>query len=372
MKASRYLLVVLNLICAALLGAGEAHAETPAITGIANAIQHATTGCDGAVVFTPQPGTQFFPLTINMPEGGQSFYAKAAQRNVKWLDTMSCIPTKSHAKISRRSQFSAASFSYLGNNWSGYQINQTAQFVQAGWVVPRVTLPSVNYANYNSNAYEYDAAVWPGIGGGYNGTLPLVQSGTDSFIDVNNTDQYYFWWQVFDGTAAGNHGNQISNLSVNYGDEVGAVTYWVPAYSYATVGTAVMGVCNYTTGWCVHYNQGSATSGWVAAPGNTTEWVIEAPADDDLDVLALAKYGTVGMRNSCWAATTNLVVTAGGTPAPVGQGGGTVNCQPITSGNSPTQLLLEQQIWNGWRARSTPGSISSNGLNFDTTYSLGL
>lgn len=134
---------------------------------------------------------------------------------------------------------------------------------------------------------------------------------------------------------------------------------------------ARMGVCNFTTGWCVHYNRGDEVTGWVVQPGNTTEWVVEAPADFDLDILTLAKYGTVGMRNSCWAATTNLVVTPGGIPTPVGQGGGTVNCQPITSGNSPTQLLLEQHIWNGWWARSTPGPINSNGMDFDTTYSLG-
>lgn len=361
MKSNTY-----HLICVALFGTATVHASPPTTSGFENAISHATQGCSDAVVFTPQPGTQFIPLTVNMPDGIESFYTKAARLNVKWLDTMTCKPSKSHAKVSKERQFSAMSFSQTGNNWSGYQINQTTQFVQTGWVVPRVTLPSVNYANYNTSAFEYDAAVWPGIGGGYNGTLPLIQSGTDSYIDVNGTDQYYFWWQVFDGTPAGNAGNEISNLSVNYGDEVGAVTYWVPNYSYASLGTAVMGVCNYTTGWCVHYNKSN-----VAEPGNTTEWIVEAPADQNLDPYALAKYGTVAMRNSCWAASTNLAVTTGGTPYPVGQGGGSVNCQPITAGRSPTQLLLQQNIWNGWRVLSTPGSINSNGMDFDTTYYLG-
>ncbi len=352
------------LICVAFLRAATAYADSAAVTSMENAVPHATNGCNGALVYTPQPGTQFFPVTVNMPQGGEAFYAQAARRNVRWLETMTCKPTQTHASISNsHAATSYSSYSAVGNNWSGYQISNTAQYVQAGWFVPQVTLPSPGYADYNISKFEYDAAVWPGIGGGFGGTLPLIQSGTDSYIDINGTDIYYFWWQIYDGTPRTFDGTEITDISVNPGDEVGAVSVWVPSYSYATVGKAMLGVCNFTTGWCVHFNTDS-----VREPGNTTEWVVEAPSNWN-GVLPLAKYGTAEMRNSCWAATTNLVVTPGGVVTSVGGGsGGAVDCKPITAGRSVTSLDLQQRVLSSPQVLSSPGPISFGGMGFNVYY----
>ncbi len=126
----------------------------------------------------------------------------------------------------------------------------------------------------------------------------------------------------------------------------------------------MLGVCNFTTGSCIHFNIAK-----VEEPGNTTEWIVETP-DSYGDPYPLANYGMAGLRNSCWAPTTTLVVTQGGVVTPVGSGGGsgTVNCQPITTGNSMVAIELEQVYSNGWRSQSLPGPISTNGMDFDATY----
>ncbi|MBS0583068.1 MAG: hypothetical protein JSS42_08200 [Proteobacteria bacterium] len=145
------------------------------------------------------------------------------------------------------------------------------------------------------------------MGGGYPANpSPLIQSGTTGLVNYSGSDQYYFWWQIVGGQQdTVNH--QITSLSVNAGDEVGAVSVWVPSNDVnSALGVAMLGVCNFTTGSCIHFNIAK-----VEEPGNTTEWIVETP-DSYGDPYPLANYGMAGLRNSCWAPTTTLVVTHSG------------------------------------------------------------
>lgn len=72
--------------------------ETPNVpdsqfTPLENGIPHPTFGCDGAVVVTPQPGTQFADPLGSVPASATSFYAKAARLHMTWVSTMECTPT---------------------------------------------------------------------------------------------------------------------------------------------------------------------------------------------------------------------------------------------------------------------------------------
>ena len=65
----------------------------PHFTSLENAIAHPTIGCGGAVVLTPQPGTQFADPLQNTPGSVTSFYAKAASLNMTWVSTLTCTHT---------------------------------------------------------------------------------------------------------------------------------------------------------------------------------------------------------------------------------------------------------------------------------------
>ncbi|MFT3789517.1 MAG: hypothetical protein QM741_00255 [Rudaea sp.] len=129
------------VIYALLFCIAATHAASSPVTGIEDAISHATDECNGAVVLTPQPGTEFIPLDIKTPDGVESFYGKAPRLQVTWLDTMTCTPRRNHASISSSSFYSATTNSVIGDNWAGYQISNYSRFVQAGWHEPQVILP---------------------------------------------------------------------------------------------------------------------------------------------------------------------------------------------------------------------------------------
>ncbi|MFT3792622.1 MAG: G1 family endopeptidase [Rudaea sp.] len=295
---------------------------------------------------TPKPGTQFAPSTISMSQDAESFYAKAARLNVTWLDHMECQSTGIvHGRISSGTAYSSVTDSYLSGNWSGYQISNSSRYVQSGWVVPTVTVPSPGYSSIG-----YYSSVWPGIGGGYgSGSAPLIQSGSTQDISASGVTSYYFWYEIVGGPTDTGSEVKITSPAAHHGDEVGAVTLWIPLDSgTGHTNVARMGVCNFTSSTCVHFDVPG-----TPAPGNSTEWIAEAPSSSS-GVLPLANFHVVGFRNSCW--TTALYT------------GGTVTCYPLTSGSSLSAIDLEQNVLSGLQILASPGAISTNGEDFDVTY----
>jgi hypothetical protein len=182
-------------------------------TLLSNAVTHPTIGCGGAVVQTPQPGTQFADPLLTLPNSAISFYAKAASLNATWLSTLDCTATGlTHVLIpgAPNAPMSADENTvYSSTNWSGYQINNTAQYVQSGWTIPTVVNPPL-MNRYSTTGY--DSSTWTGIGGGEpNGPLPLIQSGSTQQLSATNVATYYFWYEIVGGPSDTRSEIKISN-----------------------------------------------------------------------------------------------------------------------------------------------------------------
>jgi len=279
--------------------AGIGNALSVNFTSLENAIQHATTGCGGAVVQTPRPGTQFLDPIGDASSSATSFFAEAARRNVTWQSTMDCTHTNHrHVLIPSASDIKNAGLtngltngvnSQISDNWSGYQIGNTAQYVQTGYIVPTVVTPSPRYSTTG-----YDSSTWSGIGGGFGANAsPLIQSGTTQKLLTDGTALYYFWYEVVGGTADTGSEVRIFNTAItpHPGDEVASVVGWLSSSSRPE-----LSVCNFTNGGCVQFLLPIS-----AAPGNTVEWIVEAPAVS-IYIQPLADFGAVNFYSACWTA----------------------------------------------------------------------
>lgn len=319
-------------------------------TALADAIEHATTGCGAAVVRTPRPGTQFAdPLSAS---GGatESFFAQAARQNVTWASSVSCTSTgRTHALVpaSPGKVNSVISSGLVSDNWSGYQIANTAQYAQAGWTVPQVVLPHPTYSTTG-----YFSSVWSGIGGGYGANNgPLIQSGTEQDFDDPTLPpgaNYYFWYEIVGGSNDTGGERQVSiqhTPAVGPGDTVGNVVIYNPTTSKAT-----LSVCNFTYNTCFQIDFPNQST-----PGNTVEWITEAPQRSGY-ITPLADYGLVNFVGACWVA----VYAAGATCSPIAAPGG----------NTPLLIVLQQYALGQYQPDSTPAGLATvgNASSFHTTY----
>lgn len=335
--------------CVILLGSDALFAASPTLLSSGNAIMHATHGCGGAVVLTPQPGTQFSMSGTDAPD---SFYGKAARRGVTWASTMDCTSTgRTHALVPSSASPIVASTTpgmgtsglnegHVSSNWSGYQINNVARLVQAGWTVPAVINPHPSYSTSG-----YYSSTWSGIGGGFNsGNGPLIQSGSTQDI-YGATASYYFWYEIVGGPSQ-TAGEQRIGIATKPGDAVGSTSIWLSGSNAAT-----LGICNFTSGGCVQFQVTSTPQ-----PGTTVEWIAEAPSDSYFHVLPLADFDSVAFHNACWASTY--------TP------GFPIDCHPIaTPGLSvPQPIALSQYIFNRYQTVANPQGLSNDGLSFFDMY----
>lgn len=315
-----------------------AQPATAAAAGVASgAVTRAASGCAGMTIVTPRTGTALSASSMGMPATSAGFYAEAAARHSTWLTDLSCTKTGlTHPFTPAQSAAAPAATGIKNNlvssNWSGYQINRTAQLVQAGWTVPTVTKPVPPYSTTG-----YYSSTWTGIGGGFNAGVPLIQSGTEQEIANSGATTYYFWYEVVGGS--GDTGSEVRiSMPVHPGDFVGAVSLWTAATG------AEMGVCNFsTTNTCVQFFVASS------APGTSEEWIEEAPSNGG--VLPLANFGTVHFSNACWAPVWY-------TGAP---------CNTISSGG-PQGISLQQFVLNAYQTLAIPGAIDSTGGGFPLSY----
>jgi hypothetical protein len=294
-------------------------------------------------VKTPRAGTTVSAASMGMPAGTASFYARAAASHATWLTDLSCTRTGlTHPLKPARSASGVGSDSitnngvknnFVSSNWSGYQLSRTAQYVQSGWTVPTVTKPVPGYSSIG-----YYSSTWTGIGGGFNAGVPLIQSGTEQEISNAGVATYYFWYEVVGGS--GDTGSEVRiSMPVHPGDFVGAVSLWS-----ASTG-AEMGVCNFsTTNTCVQFTVASS------APGNSVEWIEEAPSNGG--VLPLANFHTVRFANACWAPTYYV---------------GLSTCNTISSGG-PQGITLQQYVFGSYQTLAIPGAIDSTGGAFPVSY----
>ena len=324
---------------------GVEEAGSPPPTSLENALEHPTIGCGGAVVQTPRPGTQFADPLLTAPKSAISFYAKAASLNATWLSTLDCTATgRTHVLIPAAPNAPTSgdeNTAYISLNWSGYQINNTAQFVQSGWTIPTVVNPPL-LNRYSTTGYA--SSTWAGIGGGVGGADPLIQSGSAQDLSASNVATYYFWYEIVPGLGE----IKINNHPVAPGDDVGAASIWLQSTMQAE-----MGICNFTRGTptCVQFYVSNTPQ-----PGATVEWIVEAPTSYGV-IQPLADFGLVNFYNACWAATY--------TPGP------TVPCSPINvpGVTSPSSLSLRQKVFGCYQFLAIPQALTSNS-SFTDTYRL--
>jgi Peptidase A4 family len=332
------------ITCTAMGALAVCLAQPATAAASPGAVARAATGCAGMTIKAPRAGTAVSAASMGMPAGTAGFYARAAANHATWLTDLSCTrtglthpyqPAQSASGIGRSAiANSGIRNNLVSSNWSGYQLGRTSQFVQSGWTVPTVTKPVPAYSTIG-----YYSSTWTGIGGGFNaGGGPLIQSGTEQEVANSGATTYYFWYEVVGGS--GDTGSEVRiSMPVHPGDFVGAVSLWS-----ASTG-AEMGVCNFsTTNTCVQFFVASS------APGNSTEWIEEAPYNGG--VLPLADFGTVRFANACWAPTYFV---------------GLNSCNTISSG-APQGITLQQYVLGAYQNLAIPGAIDSTGGGFPISY----
>ena len=329
---------------------------------MAHANYHATINCGNAQVMTPQPGTDLMPIDIATASPDvEAFYSRAARQQVTWLDTVEC----------GNSNRVHTAQTYRGEAWSGYQIGGGAasaqHYVQAAWYAPTVTLPTTPYSNNG----KYASGIWVGMGGGFNSNtstaLPLIQAG--SAHDIGNPSGYgdnYFWYEVVTSATNPEAAKPILSISINPGDEIGAVVFWVPESK-----TAVLGICSWNKNRCISFNVGG-----ISEPANTTEWVVEAPLINQIRA-PLPAFSSVTFFSTCSAATTTYSVSSKpGVLYNYGDGsngitGSTIGaCQP--AGADPSLAALNMYLAPQFMATTpfiaVPTPMGSDGATFQVNY----
>jgi hypothetical protein len=273
---------------------------------------------------------------LGMPASADAFYARAARHHARWLSTMSCAVSSLRAPLpgpaARQAGSRGPDVTYK-SNWAGYEVLQTAQYVQGTWTVPTVVAPKPGYAGSTG----YFSASWDGIGGGGpSGANPLIQAGTEQNLSTAGAASYSAWY------AFGNPSNSEVPISITVkpGDLVGNVALWTAA------GGAEIGFCNLSDSpeQCVQVTQ--ATS----EPTPSAEWVVEAPYQAGLP-LPLADFGTEPFSNACWA------------PADV-KG---ATCFTIAAGN-PAETTLWQNVFGASQELALPYGINPAGNGFTNYY----
>lgn len=324
-------------------------------------LEYPTSGCNGAVVLTPLPGQQFAPAIKGEPAGATSFYAQAAAHHVTWATSMHCTPSgRTHVLVPAPGQAPDALHAfgitndYQSVNWSGYQDSNTAEYVQAGWTVPSVSEPP-RFHKYSHEGYF--ASIWSGIGGGFGAAAgdPLIQSGTEQTVPMDGgPSEYTFWYEIVGGPSDTGQEMDIS-YGVQPGDYVGTTSIWTPTDTDPTQGTALFGFCNFSSG--TQCTQMAVNSPTTPQPGDTTEWIVEAPSSPYVGVLPLANFGSVHFQAAGWTANWTGPGSSG---------------YSIAQGVSPTPITLHQHLSydnHEYDIFAFPGSLDADGAGFTDTFS---
>ncbi len=321
----------LGFLAATALAVAAAAAIAPA-SAQAGTARSAAGSCPGAHVLTGQQA-------LASPLGSSSLFIRAKAQHVQWLSSLSCVSTgRSHGFQPSSSSAARQTINTINSgNWSGYQVNQPARFVQSGWNVPTVVSPSPGYSSIG-----YYSSTWAGIGGGFNGgSGALIQGGTTQDVSASGVASYYAWYEIVNGTGD-THGEQkISNLPIHPGDASGSAALW-----NSSTGQAEIGVCNFNygpSGTCINTFLNSS------APSATAEWIEEAPSSSS-GILPLANFGSVNFYSGCWS----VVVPAPGGP-----------CNSIQLG-SPTEIDLRATVFGKAQTLASPGAITGASVFADT------
>lgn len=351
---------------------GAASAQTVAQSPLfGTVLEYPTSGCGGAVLQTPLPGAQFAASSASESAAAKLFFAQAAARHVTWVKSVQCTHTgRTHVLVPSPDSPSGVLNSlditngYSSNNWSGYQISNTAQYVQAGWTVPAITpRHAPQQPPYSANGYY--SSIWSGIGGGYGAGTPLIQSGSDQNVWTDGTMHYQLWYEIYGGPTDTGSEVVFSAPGASPGDSVANVAIWTPATGYPGLGTVDLGVCNYTVGLCADFVIGDPTQQTVAQrhltpqPGDSTEWIVEAPSIGGIGVAPLADFVKVHLSNAVW--TSDYVP------------GGSNTSYTIAQGVSPTTIVLHQSWtygYNHFSVRASTGLLDGNHEGFVDTFRL--
>lgn len=235
---------------------------------------------------------------------------------------------------------------FVSTNWSGYQINNSAQYTQVGWTIPALVKPNPAYST------NYYSSTWTGVGGGVNsGSGPLIQAGTSQHL-ISGSPQYYFWYEIVGGQTDTLQEIRIANKAASPGNAAASVVIWTPVSAYSGYGTITFGLCNYSNGGCTNFAIGDPTklSTLTPKPGNTIEWIVEAPSNNG--VLPLADFNHVNFANACW--------TANYTP--------TATCSTIRQGLYLTSISLSRYVFGANQIIAAPDVVNSAGTGFIDFY----
>lgn len=204
-------------------------------------------------------------------------------------------------------------------NWSGYiDAAKTKRYTEATgtW-----TVPSVSGSEGASNAQ------WIGLGGV--SSQDLLQMGT--LETVHNGQQVsQLFWEKLPQSA-------IPIVGVKPGDKVAVTIRQVSGQDWQLSAAITSG--NQTTTKRVNVQLNPS---YVAAIGQTAEWITEDPEDGNGHILPLASAGGVGFDNA------------------------TVNGKPITQSNATMQ---ETVLVTSSGQAVVPSKISSGGTSFSTNSS---
>ncbi|MGB8379611.1 MAG: G1 family glutamic endopeptidase [Rhodanobacteraceae bacterium] len=333
--------------------AAEPQATDPDFTALADGIRHPTQGCDGAVVLTPRPGTQFADPLGSHPESATSFFAKAASLHVHWASTVTCTHTGlTHRRLPDPNGPDPDTTVQVQSAYSGYQIDNLSHYVQSGWTVPTVVNPPIGY-RYSTTGYA--SSTWAGMGGGhyhYTSDLPLIQAGTTQKLSASNVATYYFWYEIVGGSDdTYDEVRPVGAPAAHAGDDVGTVSIWFHD------GSTEFGLCNFSSGGCVNFLRDCLMGGHCSEePGAaTTEWIVERPGG--YGAAPLADFGEVNFYNGFWCSDY-----VEGEP---------VDCHAISVPGltSLTAYHLREYVFGSYQILAEPGGITS-GNSFTDIYNL--
>jgi hypothetical protein len=218
-----------------------------------------------------------------------------------------------------------------GDGWAGSVIrpkDDKVSWVNGQWTVPRIVAPTTDHT--------YICATWVGIDGAYQDppeTAIILQAGTTPLTYYEYIQQPYFvqlfnndWTQSYRWVWTQSYSSfawfewhpapavMITNLLVLPGDTMACLI------CVNTPTEAHIYLRNVTTGQMASWTQtapefefpGSNQKVQLQVVGNTVEWIMEAPVDQDV---YLGQFGDVYF-DYCWAGTENGALLEAGNVSP--------------------------------------------------------
>lgn len=207
-------------------------------------------------------------------------------------------------------------------NWSGYAgTTGTYTSVSANWIQP-----TGNCRNWFGSYY---AAFWVGLDGYSSSTVEQTGSEVDC---IGRTARYYAWWEMYPG------GSVAFSNPVRPGDHFTASVTYIGNNQYTLT------ISDTTQAWTQTTTQTLAN-----ASRSSAEVIAEAPCCTFFGgILPLTNFGTMYFTNS--------MVTAGGSPEPIGKAGGLTEITMVSNSGRPKDQI----------SALTPAA--PNGTDFSATW----